>query len=458
MYHTIWKDYQKDFYKRNRPLPRKKAFSIGRALWAISRQKRIKFIQIAEKTGLIEGSILRMSASHKLTSSPERVKMLADALGVTLVEFFRAAREEFFGNFFITKTRMPSDKETGEYARHGLFLQKQSILKYPDHNTPDFRVIVYTPPVESLDDFFTATFLLGPGKMFKGLLPGAAAIYLAVMNGTVLIESESGNEKAELVAGQAATFNGGVKHSIVNLSGEREAEILISFAPTLLLADAPQKRTSTILSHGNLDVPSLVEQTRKWLAPNPDNPIPLSELALLAGLEARDLDPLSKGKLRNFPLEKIERLAELLHIPMENLFRGLPFNPELDIEITPGTERGAYDYRARFGTTFYPWIKMGSEARKLFFGHAMLDTQSLQQNNRSELSPRDKMWEGKNPGYILAKVLNGKLGVQTGDRHLYSDIDREDTVYLDMSLGFSFRNFSAAEPSNFFLVTNPSLF
>lgn len=405
-----------------------------------------------------EGTILRMSASHKLTSSPERVKMLADALGVNFAEFFRAAREEFYGNFFITKARMPSEKETKEYARHGLFLQKQSVLKYPDDNTPDFRVIVYTPPIESLDDFFSATVLLGPGKSLKGLLPRSATIYLAVMNGTVALKSEFENDKEELVAGQAATFNGGAKHSIVNLSADREAEILINFAPTLLLSEAPKKRADTILSHGDLDIPSLIEQTRKWLGPDSETPIPLSELALLAGLEARDLDPLSKGKLRNFPLEKIERLAELLHVSMENLFRGFPFNSGLNIKITPGTERGAYDYRARFGTTFYPWVKMGSEERKLFMGHAMFDTQSSRPDAGNTLPSRDKMWEGNNPGYVLAKVLNGKLGVQAGDRHIYPDIDREDTVYLDMSLGFSFRNFSAAEPANFFLITTPSIF
>lgn len=466
MYRRIWKDHKKDFYKRNPRFPTEKAVSVGRSLWAITRHKRIKFAEVAQKTGVLEGSILRMSCSHKLTSSPERVKAIAEAMEVDLYEFFRTAREEFFGNFFITKAIMPSDEEVRDYARHGLFLQKQSVLKYPDTETPDFRVIVYSPPVESLDDFFAATFLLSPEKSFTGQLPKSTAIHLAVMNGSIEIKSESGKpattpsagrEKENLVAGKGAVFNGGVKHQITNLSPDREAEIFIGFAPTLIFMRDTKIKTPKISADGDLDFPALLSQAQLWLSPDPENPIPLSEVALHGGLEARDLMPLSKGNLSNYPLEKMERIAELLHVPIEELFTGQPLHSKLNIEITAGNERGAHDYRMRFGTTFYPWTRLGSGMRKLFMGNATLDTGSQREGGTGELS-KEKMWSGKNPGYMLVKGLNGKLGVQAGDRHVYSDIDREDTVYLDMNLGFSFRNFSAAEPANFFLVTNPPIF
>ena len=396
-----------------------------------------------------------MSSSHKLTTTPERVKALTEALGVGLDEFFRSAREEFFGNFFITKAIMPPEKEVREYARQGLFLQKQSVLKYPATDTPDFQVIVYSPPIESLDDFFSATILLSPGKSIKDcLLPRPATIHLPVINGNIEIRSE--HETKTLLAGQTAHFNGGVKHSIVNLSKDRTAEILISFAPTLMLAQEIKDSPSTT-STENLNISRLVKQTQSWLSPAPEISLPIREVALFAGFKTRDLALLSQTKLSNYPLEKMERLAELLKVPIEKLFKGDPFNQRLNIEITSASEHGAYDYRARHGMTFYPWIKLGAEKKELFIGQATFDAQFLQQTAIGN-EPREKIWKGLNRGYLLAKGLNGKLGVHAGERHNYTNIDREDTVYLDMSLGFSVRNFSAAEPANFFLVSNASLF
>lgn len=456
MYQKIWKDYKTRFYKTYPRLPREKSFSVGRALWSVSRQKRIKFIEIAQKTGLDQGTILRMSASHKLTSSPERVKLLADALGVDLREFFRAAREEFFGNFFITKAIMPSEKEVREYARQGLFLIKQEILKCPDEKNPDFRVVIYTPPVESLDDFFSASILLSPGKAFTGVLPRKTTVHLAVMNGSVRITSDVTKENYTAVAGQAILFNGSVKHSITNLSNDRESEILISFMPTRILA-LDTKKEACLMRDLKLDMPVLLEKARRWLSPDPETPVPLSEVALRAGLEPRDLDPLLKGRLSNFPLEKLEALAEALHIPMEDFFIGAPFHSGLDGEITTGTERGAYDYRARFGVTLYPWIKMGAERKKLIIGQAAFDTQTAPQNTASA-DLKQKIWEGKNRGYFLAKGLSGKIGIQAGERHYYPNIDREDTIYFDMNLRYSLQSLAPAEPTSFFFVSNSNLF
>jgi transcriptional regulator with XRE-family HTH domain len=459
MYQQIWKDYKTDFFKRNPRFPREKSFSVGRALWAISRQKRIKFIEVAQKTGMLEGSILRMSSSHKLTSTPERVKSLAHALGVDLPEFFRAAREEFFGNFFITKAIMPSDEETRGYARQGLFLQKQSMLKYPATTSPDFKVIVYTPPVESLDDFFSASILIAPGKALTDcLLSRPTTIHLAVINGSVSIKSETGEEK-EAVAGQSALFNGGVKHSIANLSGDREAEILISISPTITLTQNSGKKVPKAAVRADLDIPNLIKQAQRWLAPSPENPMPLSELALLAGLETRDLGSLSKGSFSNYPLEKMERIAELLAVPIEELFKGSPFLSGLNIEIATGTERGAHDYRSPYGVMFYPWGKLGTAKKRLFLGQAAFETQIFHGGTGGNKTiPSEKRWEGKNPGYVLAKGLSGKFGIQTGIRHYYPDINREDTIYADMSLGFSLQNLSPAEPTNMFLVSSADLF
>lgn len=439
-----------------------KSFSVGRALWAISRHKRIKFIQIAIKTGLSEGSVIRMAASHKLTSSPERIRKLAEALGVSLEEFLRAAREEFYGNFFITKARMPSEKETREYARQGLFLQRQAVLKYPDSDSPDFRVVCYTPPVESLVDFFAATVLISPGRRLQNCqLPRPAEIYLAVVNGAVQIEAESGEKIKELVAGQAASFNGGVKHSILNLSGEREAEIMISLKPTQILASNTAPYVPRILNE-DLNIPSLIEEIRRYLSPDPDNPIPLTDLALRAGLSSRELGKLSKGEFINLPIEKMERLGQLLEVPLENLLKGTPFNSGLDAHVSKGTERGTCDYRTRFGVTFYPWVRLGVERRELFMGQAALEPQRFHEEAGTApgrpLPIKEKIWEGKNWGYLLAKGVSGKLGVQAGERHNYPDIDREDAVYMDMSFGFSFRNFSPAEATNLFLVSSPPLF
>ncbi len=459
MYSRIWKDYQKEFFRKNPRLPRQKTFSVGRALWAISRQKRIKYIQIATKTGISEGSIIRMSASHQLTTTPQKVKQLAHAVDTNLDDFFQMAREEFYGNFFITKAAMPPEKEVKDYAKHGVFLHLQTLFKYPNTESPDFRVIVHTPPVESLVDFFAASFLIAPGKTITGLkLPKPITIHLANMNGRIKILSEE-NETEEIMAGQPVLFNGGVEHSIVNLSKDREAEILISFSPTAVLAYDKKMPRSKRFTSENLDIPALIEQVRIWLSPDPEKPIPLSEVALLAGLPPRDLDRVMKGMVLNFPIDKLERLAECVGVSMDQFFRGEPFNSGLNAQITKGSERGIYDYSARFGMTFYPWLKIGLEKQRFFMGQANMGTHSMPQGATVGSTPlKEKIWEGKNPGYLLVKGMNGKIGAQLGERHNYPDIDREDTIYCDMSLGYSFRNYSPAEPTNFFLVTNPSLF
>ena len=111
MYQTIWKDYRERFFKANPRLPREKTFSIGRALWAISRRKRMKFIELSWKSGVDEGTLLGMAASHKLTCPTDKIKKIADALGVSLEEFFFAAREEYFGSLFVCKTILPAEKE-----------------------------------------------------------------------------------------------------------------------------------------------------------------------------------------------------------------------------------------------------------------------------------------------------------------------------------------------------------
>jgi len=463
MYQTIWKDYRRRFYTNNPRLPEERSFSVGRALWALSRHRGLKFVELASKTGITESSLLRMSCSHKLTSTMERVNVLCRALGVKTDEFFQSAREEFFGNFFITKSAALSPDHAKEYAKEGIFLHQQIVTPYPDSKSPDFKTIVYTPPVESLVDLFSASFFISSGKELGKLrLPVPIDIHLCVVNGLIEICAETGERSGELRPGQSVHFDGSVEHAIRNLSDAREAEILVSFTPTYILSLPNQKSQKYAVKTRLLDIPGLIDRLRERISSSFYNPMSLSDLALQAGLEARGLDLLSKGNITNLPIERLERLAELAHVPMEALLTETPFQRNPFFKITKGVNRGIHDYRSQYGVRFFPWVRMGVEDRKLFLGEVSFEppfpTADLSHAGPSNAELKEKVWEGNIWGYLMAKGLGGKVEAHIGKRHIYPDIDREDTVYLDMSLGFSFRNFSPAEQTSLFLVSSPPLF
>lgn len=411
----------------------------------------MKFIELSWKSGIDEGTLLGMAASHKLTCPMEKVKKIATALGVTLEEFFMAAREEYFGSFFITKTSLPTNREVRSYARQGLYLHKQKHLKYDS----GFKANMHSPPVESLQDAFIATITIEPdARLTDWKLARNTDIHISVTKGGILIGTDSENSE-DIVAGQSIVFDGAIKHSIRNISKDSPAEILLSFTTTDILTKKAFK--SETGSTKEFDTPILLTAIHKRLSANPENKMPVSEMAMRAGLNPRDLDPLINGTPKNLPVEKLIRLSELLEIPFETLISEQPLASKPLFRISKGMDRGTIDYRPQHGIMFYPWLKLGETRNRFFAGQAVFGPTTAPMIESRSSQFEDKNWEGKSYGSLFLKGWSGTLGVDLGIRHAYAELEKGDTVYLDMSLGYVVRNLSPVDTTSFFTIAYPSI-
>lgn len=447
MIKTMWQDYKKAFFGKFPRLQRERSISLGQGIRRIARLKHMKRVELATRLKCDIGVVTRLCGSYQYTTTWKQLVEYAEALDVAPEELIRRSREEFYGNFFITKSKV-DPKEALQYKKEGLALFEVLTLDYKD-----YYVIPHTPAIESPFDFFVATVGIKGGKAISEIsLAHKAEVFVTPFQGGV--EIASGKFKEEVVPGTSVTVKTSHPVTIRNLSDSRTTEILIAIFP-INEVDSKKERKHVGKQKENADVYELLKLSKEWLAPDPETPFSITQLSRLLGLKFTSLNYIDQGKAVNLPLEELERFSIALQYPFENfLTTNDSKNTFSRFSATKSNDRYEIRLKPEKGVKIQTLVSSAKDKRSFFAGELFLDEMEREQPG---FPIQLKHWSDQFEGFVWMMVLDGKPGLVVGkDRH-YPNLQRGETVYFNARLGFDLSNLESTGQTKLLFLTFPSI-
>lgn len=210
MYDEIRKDIEEHF----KDYPRKKIprwdLAIKTLLAKKSKTKTPLAVGwLAERTGLSVPYLCNVLSGKIQDPASERLIKIAEALGISYLELFLRAMDEFRGTFF---------KAT--YSQRG-------IIDYRQHG---FTIQSLSPPGTGMRDFFLGIMCIKPRReLKKWQFPSQCMVAVYVEEGT--LEIAYGDRKETLQANEPAYFDASIPHRFKNVDDKETRLFLVTYPP-----------------------------------------------------------------------------------------------------------------------------------------------------------------------------------------------------------------------------------